>query len=137
MVKKNITYGAQEYARTKQTLPFRTDVEKFTIVSLVGDVTGKKILDAGCGDGVYARELIRRGAAHVIGVDGAEDFVALAKQTNEGFEGRVEYHHAFIQDFPGTADRDIVVGSYILSYPKDLVEATAYCRAMADRKSVV
>ena len=37
-------------------------------LSLLGDVAGKRILDAACGPGLYAAELIRRGA-DVVGFD--------------------------------------------------------------------
>lgn len=50
---------------------------------------------------------------------------------NTGYEGRIEYHHSFVQDFPGEEDRDLVVGSFVLSYPRSLEEAVAYCSAMA------
>ena len=37
-----------------------------------GDVTGKSILDIGCGSGIYDAEFIRRGAGRVVGVDFSE-----------------------------------------------------------------
>jgi len=126
----NITYKADEYADSK-SFPFRIHVEKHTIFALLGDQTGKRVLDAGCGDGIYSRELVDQGASFVIGVDGAEDFINLAKQKNKGYGGRIEYHHSFIQDFPGNGDLDSVVASFVLSYPKNLEEAAAYCKAMA------
>lgn len=126
----NITYKADEYADSK-SLPFRIHVEKYTIFTLLGDPTGKRVLDAGCGDGIYSRELVDRGASFVRGVDGAEDFIELAKQKNKGYEGRIEYCHSFIQDFLGNEDLDSVVASFVLSYPRNLEEAIAYCKAMA------
>jgi len=124
-----IGYDAGEYGATKQ-LPFRLDVEKFTLFSLMGDVNGKKVLDAGCGEGIYSRELINRGAEHVIAVDGDLEFVLKARERNRGFEGKIEFYRALIQDFSGAGDRDLVVGSYIMSYPINLEEAVKYCRAM-------
>jgi len=47
---------------------------------LLGEnVRGQKILDLGCGDGGYTRELARRGAT-VIGLDGSERLVEVARQ---------------------------------------------------------
>lgn len=131
MEENNINYTAEEYARTKKQSPFRDAVEMHTIFSLIGDPTGLYILDAGCGDGIYARELADRGAKHIIGVDCAEDFIEMAKKKNKGYEDKIEYHRAFVQDFHGKEDRDLVVGSFVLSYPKNLEEAIAYCWAMA------
>ncbi len=126
----NITYKADEYADSKK-FPFRIHVEKYTLFKLLGDPTGKKVLDAGCGDGIYSRELIDKGASFVRGIDGAEDFIELAKQKNKNYKGKIEYHCSSIQNFPGKEDLDSVVASFVLSYPKNLEEATAYCKAMA------
>lgn len=130
MARREITYRAKEYVETKVS-PFRTHVERHTIFSLIGDPTGLSVIDAGCGDGIYARKLVELGAKHVIGVDCAEDFIALAKKKNTGFEGRIDYIRAFVQEFLGKGERDLVVGSFVLSYPKTLEEAVSYCRAMA------
>ena len=146
-----IDYGAKEYADTK-SFPFRTDVEKYTIFNLLGNPKGMKILDAGCGEGIYSRELIDRGASFVLGVDGAKDFIELAKQKNKNYNNQIKYCHSLIQNLQGSEDMDAVIGSYVLSYPKNLEETITYCEAIAshlkgggkfvgfnnkDRKSVV
>lgn len=128
---RDLTYTAREYGSTKERFPFRTEVERFTLFSLLGDVMGKRVLDAGCGEGVYSRALIDLGASYVLGVDGAQDFIDLAKQKNKGYEGKIEYVRSFIQDFQGDGNLDLVVGSYILSYPQSLEEAVEYCNAIA------
>lgn len=125
----NITYHAQEYSDTKQR-SFRVEVERHTLFSLLPDVKGKKVIDVGCGEGIYSRELVDLGAVHVIGVDGAADFVELARKRNSGYEGKIEYYHKLIQDFQGQGDRDLAVGSYVLSYPRSLDEAAAYCKSI-------
>lgn len=129
--KEGITYTADEYARTKTEAPFRIEVEAYTIDQLIGDPKGLSILDAGCGDGVYARKLVGRGAFHVFGVDAAADFVELARKKNEGYEGKIDYAQSFIQNFLGNQDRDLALGAYVLSYPRTAEEAVAYCKAIA------
>jgi 2-polyprenyl-3-methyl-5-hydroxy-6-metoxy-1,4-benzoquinol methylase len=47
-------------------------------LALLGDVGGRRILDLGCGEGGYARELARRGA-DVVAVDGSERLVEVAR----------------------------------------------------------
>ena len=56
------------------------------ILEVVGDIHGKQILDVGCGQGVLARLLTKRGA-HVTGVDLSEKLLQIATQYNytEGF----------------------------------------------------
>jgi 2-polyprenyl-3-methyl-5-hydroxy-6-metoxy-1,4-benzoquinol methylase len=46
-------------------------------LSLLGDVTGKAVLDAACGPGLYAAELVRRGA-RVTGFDQSPRMVEIS-----------------------------------------------------------
>ncbi len=43
------------------------------------DLTGRSVLDIGCNAGFYAMEMKRRGAARVLGVDTADDYLAQAR----------------------------------------------------------
>jgi ubiquinone/menaquinone biosynthesis C-methylase UbiE len=45
-----------------------------------GDVTGKAVLDIGCGSGVYSVDFARRGARRVLGVDFSANMLQLARQ---------------------------------------------------------
>ena len=46
-------------------LPFRDAVEQYTLMGILGDVTGLRAVDMACGDGFYARLLKRAGASEV------------------------------------------------------------------------
>jgi SAM-dependent methyltransferase len=65
------------------------------MLALAGDVAGLRVLDAGCGPGPYAEELIRAGA-HVVGCDQSPALVsrassiALARNHDIGVTGSVE-----------------------------------------------
>jgi ubiquinone/menaquinone biosynthesis C-methylase UbiE len=48
------------------------------MLAMLGDVAGKAVLDLGCGEGGYARELARRGA-RVAGIDGSARLVEVAR----------------------------------------------------------
>jgi SAM-dependent methyltransferase len=47
-------------------------------LALLGDVTGKRVLDAACGPGLYAAELIGRGA-QVVGFDHSPRMVEICR----------------------------------------------------------
>ncbi len=62
-----IAYDAYEklahaYAEMIDTKPHNAYLERPTTLSLLPDVEGKRVLDAGCGPGVYAEWLVERGA---------------------------------------------------------------------------
>ena len=57
-------------------------------LALLGDVAGKRVLDAACGPGLYAAELIRRGAS-VVGFDHSPRMVDIARQRAPQGEFRV------------------------------------------------
>jgi ubiquinone/menaquinone biosynthesis C-methylase UbiE len=57
-------------------------------LDLLGDVAGKRVLDAACGPGLYAEELVRRGAS-VVGFDISERMVEIARERVPKGEFRV------------------------------------------------
>ena len=59
---------AKEYQASKLQ-PWRTHVERHTLLRLTGDVRGLKTLDLACGEGSSTRLLRRLGADPVVGVD--------------------------------------------------------------------
>ncbi len=94
-----------------------------------GDVTDKKILDVGCGSGVYAVDFARRGARRVLGVDLSANMLKLAEQEAErhGVTDRCEFVRA---DFLGLELRekfDISVAMGVFDY---VPEQVAFLRKM-------
>src|SRR5262249_29498072 len=51
-------------------------------IGRIADLLSGRWLDLGCADGGYTAELLRRGAAEVLGVDAEEDRVAAARDRN-------------------------------------------------------
>ena len=68
------------------------------VLDLLNPQPGGRILDVGCGDGALSARIIEAGAK-VIGVDGAPDMVAAAKQ--RGIEARLAdaFHLSFEAEF--------------------------------------
>lgn len=60
-------------------------------IELAGDMTGKKIIDVGCGDGYTSRILSNLGA-DVIGADISPTLIEKAKQTEDNLQQGIEYY---------------------------------------------
>src|SRR5688500_4736226 len=73
--------------------------------TLMGDVQGKTVIDFGCGDGLEALDLVRRGAARVIGVDLNLGCLEIARwyAAHEGITEGVEFA------FTTTEQADVVI----------------------------
>jgi SAM-dependent methyltransferase len=59
------------------------------IQALVGDVSGLRVLDLGCGSAAYGKELLQRGAGRYVGIDGSSRMVALARVSLHGTTGEI------------------------------------------------
>lgn len=65
-------------------------VDRPSMLQLAGNVSGKHILDAGCGAGHYAADLVESGAT-VVGVEGSAVLVAHA-QARLGDRAEIRQH---------------------------------------------
>ena len=94
-------------------------VEQPALRALLPDVTGRAVLDLGCGDGALARDLAARGAARVVGADPSLRMLALARERTG--DPRVGYVQAFAEDLALPDGRfDLVVSSLAFHYVADL-----------------
>lgn len=69
----------------------------FVLRRLLGEVSGKRVLELGCGDGSRAVELARAGAS-VLAVDPSADAVAAMRARAAGAEVRIEAHVGDLAD---------------------------------------
>jgi toxoflavin synthase len=121
---------ATQYRRAKQQ-PWRTAIESFTLMGLVGDLTGKAVVDLACGEGFYTRRLRRQGAERVVGVDLSGAMIALARAEEAEHPSGIDY---LVQDVSGhtlAAEFDLAVAAYLLNYARDRSELGAMCRGVA------
>jgi SAM-dependent methyltransferase len=94
-------------------------VEQPALRALLPDVTGRTVLDLGCGDGGLARDLAARGAARVLGTDPSLRMLTLARDRTG--DPQVRYLQAFAEDLALRDGRvDLVVSSLALHYVADL-----------------
>lgn len=77
----------------------RRDILDPLILEIVGDVKGKTILDAGCGDGYLCRKLARLGAS-VTGVELSKKMLWFAIEELETAPLTISYHNASCSSLP-------------------------------------
>jgi 2-polyprenyl-3-methyl-5-hydroxy-6-metoxy-1,4-benzoquinol methylase len=98
--------------------------ERYTITfEQAGDVRGKKILDVGCGSGVYAVDFARRGAGRVVGVDFSGNMLELARQEAEQHRvaDRCEFIRADFLELELEEKFDISIAMGVFDYVPDQV----------------
>lgn len=129
---------AEQYQRAKQQ-PWRGYLESFSLLELIGDVTGLRVLDLACGEGFYTRLLRRRGAARVLGVDLSAGMIDLARRHETEHRLGVEYLVGDAREVPLNAECELVVAAYLLNYAQtraelqQMYEAIARCLAPGGR----
>ncbi|MEI5906602.1 class I SAM-dependent methyltransferase [Bacillus spongiae] len=98
-----------------------------TIFSLLGDVNGKRVLDAGCGEGYLSRLLAEKGAI-VTAVDYAQKMIEMAKQRTSS-DAPIHYRQGNCEQLSFLADAqfDTIVSNMVL---QDLEDYEAALREM-------
>lgn len=121
---------AGQYKRAKLQA-WRMHVERHTLLRLAGDVAGKAVIDLACGEGYYTRELRRRGAARVVGVDLSRGMIELAEAEEAREPLGVEYRLGDARELDVPGEFDLAFAAYLLNYARTAEELTQMCRAVA------
>jgi SAM-dependent methyltransferase len=95
------------------------ELERGLVLELVGDVSGKRVLEIGCGDGALAVELTRRGAS-MTAIDASEAMITAAKQRANASSVAIDFRVAAAQDLPFASGQfDLIVAFTILCFVED------------------
>ncbi len=121
---------AEQYQRSKLT-PWRSYVECFTLLELIGDVGGLNLIDVACGEGFYTRMLKRRGAVSIIGVDLSQGMVDLAQSLEASRPLGIQYQVGDARSLPYENQFDLAVAAYLLNYAPDDATLSAMCASVA------
>lgn len=92
------------------------------LLDLAGEVRGLRVLDAGCGPGFYAEQLVDRGAS-VIAFDESREMVRLASLR---LGDKAMVCHASVEDdldWIQDASQDLIILALVLSHLDDRVKA--------------
>lgn len=123
---------ADQYQKAKEQ-PWRIRVELFSLMNLIGDLEGKKVIDIACGEGWLTRELRRAGASEVVGVDISEEMIALARRQEAREPLGIEYRVEDARTIGPPEDFDLAVSNWLLVYAHDREELGVMCRGLARR----
>ena len=121
---------AEQYQRAKQQ-PWRTHVESFTLMDLIGDPRGLSVIDLACGEGFYTRRLRQGGAQRAVGVDLSARMIELAREQEQRQQLGIEYLVADARSLDHADQADLVVAAYLLNYARNVAELQAMCDSIA------
>jgi len=123
---------AEQYAALVDSKAENAYCERPATLSLLPDVRGKRVLDAGCGPGSYSEWLVIHGAI-VVSLDISPKMVELARQR---LGTRAEIHQADLNkplDFLRDGQFEIVLCPLVLDYIEDWHNLfTEFCRVLAE-----
>jgi ubiquinone/menaquinone biosynthesis C-methylase UbiE len=107
------------------------------ISQLTGDAAGKRVLDAGCGNGCWSRRLARR-AKSVVGIDSSAALIKIAQTKDNPDNVRYE-----VRDLTGElgleeGSFDLILSSMVLHYIPSIESAVSQLsRLLADSGEIV
>jgi len=109
---------AEHYFKYVDTKPFNAYYERPATVSMLPDVKGKRVLDAGCAAGWYTKLLLDRGAS-VIALDFSPNMIEMTKRRvgNKAKIIRADLNEPL--DFIDDESIDVVLSSLTLHYIKN------------------
>ncbi|UQA91972.1 class I SAM-dependent methyltransferase [Streptomyces halobius] len=114
-----------------KSLPLMRYGEVPSFLGMVGDVSGKSVLDLACGTGFYSREFKRRGAEDVLGVDISVEMIAAARESEQRDPLGVRYEVGDVAELRPVDRRfDIAVGVQCLNYAEDIAAMERMCRTI-------
>lgn len=121
---------AEQYKRAK-LIPWRHHVEQYSLLKLLGDVTGKSVLDLACGEGHYTRMVKALGAARAVGVDISTKMIELARNSERENRLGVEYVVADARSIQFPDAFEVVLAAYLLNYARTPEELLAMFQGIA------
>ena len=94
-------------------------IEGPIMFELIGDIQDKKILDLGCGDASFGKELLQLGAKNYTGVEGSKQMVEVASANLLGLNGDI--HLESMESFSYPAETyELVTSRFAFHYVSEI-----------------
>jgi toxoflavin synthase len=126
----NYDHIAQEYKQSKQ-VPWRFHIEHFTFFELLGDLSGRSVLDLACGEGYYTRNIREKGPKRILGVDVSNQMIQLARAEEARNPLGIEYLVHDVRGLKLEETFDLVVAAYLFNYARNREELLTMCQAVS------
>ncbi|MED1412070.1 MULTISPECIES: class I SAM-dependent methyltransferase [Bacillus] len=89
-------------------------------INNIVDVQDKRIIDIGCGGGIYTKELALMGASNVIGLDFSKEILQAAKENCSSFPN-ISFIHGDAHNIPFPDETfDIVISRAVIHHLQDI-----------------
>jgi len=95
-------------------------IEAPAVRAFTGDVSGLDVLELGCGDARYGKELLLNGARSYTGLDGSERMASRARDELREFQRGAVTHRRLEEWRSAPGQYDLVVSRMTLHYLEDL-----------------
>ena len=95
-------------------------------------ITGKTVLDVGCGSGIYCLEFARQGAKKAVGLDIAKGMIELAQQKAQALkmDDRCQFIHIDFMGWESPETFDVVLAMGVFDY---LSEPLPFLKKMVEK----
>ena len=102
-------------------------------------IQGRSFLDVGCGTGRYALEFARRGARRVVGIDIAENMLAVCDQRahEEHLDERCSFIHTDLTQYQPDAQFDVCIGIGLFDYIREPLPVLTKMRAVVTDRAIM
>ncbi|MFA6476118.1 MAG: methyltransferase domain-containing protein [Candidatus Paceibacterota bacterium] len=121
---------AEAYANTQDERIAKKYIYKPSLLKAIGNIEDKKIIDLGCGDGFFTREIKLLGASEVVGVDLSPEMIKLANEKEKENPLGIRYEVGDISKLNKLGEFDMAVGGFILHYSKTKEELLGMCKSI-------
>jgi 2-polyprenyl-3-methyl-5-hydroxy-6-metoxy-1,4-benzoquinol methylase len=120
---------------------FRSDMfRRYQLTfDFLGDLSGKRVLDVGCGSGPYIVEALRREALQVTGIDPAPRMLGLADQRVRqiGMQDRVQLVEGYFPHMCPAGPFDVAIVMGLMDYVEDAAGFLRRLRSVVTQGAVI
>lgn len=120
---------------------FRSDMyERFSYtLSHAEPLTGRSVLDVGCGTGQYAIEFAKNGASRIVGIDIAPNMLETSRKNVQtaGVADRCEFFQSDLLEFNPETQFNVTIGIGLFDYIRDALPVLRKMREVTMDKVII